>query len=131
MANQQVSFSQSLDPRGSTCRSKVVGEYPHFALSLSAGVGVDSPVSYGASLASPLTLGLQERKRRHRLGSSCALTTKISEGLPTGRQASLLLLCNFNFLSPSEFRPVGQFCDSRANHLDVVGFFCLVWFFFC
>lgn len=45
MANQQVSFSQSLDPRGSAYCSVVVGKYPQFALSLSAGVGVYSPVS--------------------------------------------------------------------------------------
>lgn len=70
MANQQVSFSQSLDLRGSTCHSVVVDEFPRFTLKLSAGVGVDSRMPCGAFLSSHFTLVLQETKRRHRLGSS-------------------------------------------------------------
>lgn len=53
MANQQVSFSQSLDSRGCACCSVVVDEYPHFPLSLSGGVGVDSSVYRETSLSYP------------------------------------------------------------------------------
>ena len=87
-------------------------------------------VSCGTSLSPRLALGLQERKRRDRLGSTCNLTAKISEGLPAGRPLSFRCVTSI-FSVLLNFGPVGQFCDSRANHLDVVGFFCLGFFFFC
>lgn len=76
MANQQVSFSCSPHPCCSACRRVAMGERRRVAISLSAGVGAGLSMSSGVSLNPSHPVGFAGKKRHHRLGSSCVLTTK-------------------------------------------------------
>jgi len=73
MANQQVSLSQSLDPCRSTCCSVVMSEYPHFALSLSAAVGVDPLNVLWSIPLFPPHIGLPAKKEASSAGFTLRL----------------------------------------------------------
>lgn len=100
MANQQVSFSQSLDPHGPACCSMAVGEYPRFALSLSAEVGMDKHPSLVKHPTLPPSLWACRKEEVSLVGFVLCLDCKkyLKVCLQAGKQAYLLWLCNLIFL---------------------------------